>query len=109
LAGILLADTSGFGRYAIELRLALAQAHLDAGDAQTALQITRVALDRSVDPECQYAWGEADGLHLCGVAEARLGEVEVARERLTAALAKREQLTHPGLAETCAELARLGR
>ena len=58
-------------------------------------------------PECQYAWGEADGLHLCGVAHARLGEVDLARQRLTAALAKREGLTHPGLPETRAELERL--
>ena len=47
-------------------------------------------------------------MHLGGVAHARLGEPELARTRLTAALAKREQLTHPGLAETLAELARLG-
>jgi hypothetical protein len=108
-AGIHLADTCGFGHYAIELRLALARAHLDAGDPTAALQRAREALDRSVHPECQYAWGEADGLHLCGAAHARLGEVELARQRLTAALAKREPLTHPGLPDTRAELARLGR
>jgi tetratricopeptide (TPR) repeat protein len=107
-AGIHLADTCGFGHYGIELRLGLARAHLDAGDAKSALQRAREALDRSVHPECQYAWGEADGLHLCGVAHARLGEPELARQRLTAALARREPLTHPGLPETRAELARLG-
>src|SRR5262249_7830726 len=94
--------------YAIELRLALARVHLDAGDPKAALQRAREALDRSEHPECQYAWGQADGLHLCGVAHARLGEVELARQRLTAALAKREQLTHPGLSEPRAELDRLG-
>jgi hypothetical protein len=46
---------------------------------------------------------------LCGAAHARLGEVELARQRLTAARVKREPLTHPGLPETRAELARLGR
>jgi tetratricopeptide (TPR) repeat protein len=107
-AGIHLADTCGFGHYAIELRLSLARAHLDAGDPKTALQRAREALDRSVHPECQYAWGEADALHLCGVAHARLGEAELARQRLTAALAKREALTHPGLPDTRAELDRLG-
>src|SRR5262249_42276658 len=95
-AGIHLADTGGFGHSAIELRLALAGALLDAGEAWAALQRAREALDRSVHPECQYAWGEADGLHLCGIAHARLGETELARQRLTDALAKREQLTHPG-------------
>ncbi len=107
-AGILLADTCGFGHYAIELRLTLARALLDAGDTKSALPRAREALDRSVQPECQYAWGEADGLHLCGAAHARLGEYELARQRLTAARARREQLTHPGLVETRTELDRLG-
>jgi hypothetical protein len=107
-AGIHLADTCGLGHYAIELRLALARALLDAGDPTAALQSAREALDRSVHPECQYAWGEADGLHLCGVAHARLGDTQSARSLLVDAAAKREKLTHPGLSETRAELARLG-
>jgi hypothetical protein len=108
-AGIHLADTCGFGLHAIELRLALARVHLDDGDPKAALQRAREALERSVHPECQYAWGEADGLHLCGIAHARLGEIEPARQRLTAALARRERLTHPGLDETRSELDRLGK
>ncbi len=106
-AGIHLADTCDFGHYSIELRLALARAQLDAGDPKAALQRAREALDRSVHRECKYAWGEADALHLCGAAHSRLGELDLARTRLTAAVAKREQLTHPGLAETRAELAHL--
>ena len=90
------------------MRLALARAQLDAGEAKPALVRAREALDRSVHLECQYAWGEADALHLCGVAHARLGEPDLARTRLTAALAKREPLTHPGLPETRAKLERLG-
>ena len=66
----------------------------------------REALDRSVHPECQYAW--ADALHLCGVAHARLGELDPARQRLTAALSRREQLRHPGVRETQTEFDRLG-
>jgi tetratricopeptide (TPR) repeat protein len=108
-AGIHLADTCGFGHYGIELRLALARVHLDAGDPKAALQKAHEALERSVHPECQYAWGEADGLHLCGVAHARLGEVEPARQHLTAARARRERLNHPGLDEIRSELERLGK
>jgi tetratricopeptide (TPR) repeat protein len=108
-AGIHLADTCGFGHYSIELRLALARVHLDAGDPKAALQRAREALDRASHPDCQYARGEADGLHLCGIAHAGLGEPELARQRLSAALVKRQQLTHPGLADTQAELARLGK
>jgi hypothetical protein len=108
-AGILLADTCGFGHHGIELRLALARIHLAAGEPGAALQRGREALERSVHPDCRYAWGEADGLHLCGVARVRLGEVEPARQLLSAALAKREQLHHTGQVETHAELGRLGK
>jgi tetratricopeptide (TPR) repeat protein len=49
-AGILLADTCGFGKYSIDLRLALAETYLAAGDARKALQNARNALDRSEAP-----------------------------------------------------------
>jgi tetratricopeptide (TPR) repeat protein len=100
-AGILLADTCGFGKYSIELRLALAETLLAAGeDARRALQNAREALDRSEQPDCAYAWGQADGLHFCGLAHLRLGERELARQRLTAALELRERLGHGRIEET---------
>jgi tetratricopeptide (TPR) repeat protein len=99
-AGILLADTCGFGKYSIDIRLALAETLLTAGDARKALQNARNALDRSEHPDCQYAWGKADGLHFCGLAHLRLGERELARQRLTAALELRERLGHGRVEET---------
>jgi len=99
-AGILLADTCGFGWYSIDLRIALAETYLTAGDARKALQNARAALDRSEHPDCQYAWGKADGLHFCGLAHLRLGERELARQRLTAALELRERLGHGRIEET---------
>jgi tetratricopeptide (TPR) repeat protein len=99
-SGILLADTCGFGKYSIDLRLALAETYLAAGDPHKALQNARNALDRSEAPDCQYAWGKADGLHFCGVAHLRLGEHELARQRLTAALEIREPLGHGRIEET---------
>lgn len=99
-AGVLLADTCGFGKYSIDLRLALAETYLAAGDARKALQNARNALDRSEQPDCQYAWGKADGLHFCGVAHLRLGERELAVQRLTAALEIRERLGHGRIDET---------
>jgi tetratricopeptide (TPR) repeat protein len=99
-AGILLADTCGFGKHSIDLRLALAETHLTTGDARKALQNARTALDRSEHPDCQYAWGQADGLHLCGLAHFRLGERELARQRLTASLELRERLGHGRVEET---------
>lgn len=99
-AGILLADTCGFGKYSIDLRLAVSETCLAAGEARQALQNARSALDRSEQPDCQYAWGKADGLHFCGVAHLRLGERELARQRLTAALEIRERLGHGRVEET---------
>jgi tetratricopeptide (TPR) repeat protein len=99
-AGILLADTCGFGWFSIDLRLALAETLLAAGDPRRALQNARNALDRSEAPDCQYAWGKADGLHFCGIAHLRLGEHELARQRLTAALDIRERLGHGRIEET---------
>jgi tetratricopeptide (TPR) repeat protein len=100
-AGILLADTCGFGKYSIDLRLALAETLLAAGaDARKALQNARDALGRSEQPDCAYAWGQADGLHFCGLAHLRLGERELARQRLTAALKLCERLGHGRIEET---------
>jgi len=99
-AGILLADTCGFGKYSIDLCLALAETLLAAGDPHKALQNARNALDRSEHPDCQYAWGKADGLHFCGLAHLRLGERELALQRLTAALELRERLGHGRIDET---------
>jgi tetratricopeptide (TPR) repeat protein len=99
-AGILLADTCSFGKYSIDLRLALAETYLVAGDPRKALQNARNALDRSEEPDCQYAWGKADGLYFCGIAHLRLGERELARQRLTAALEIRERLGHGRVEET---------
>ena len=99
-AGILLADTCGFGQFSIDLRLALAETLLAAGDARKALRNARNALDRSEHPDCQYAWGQADGLHFCGLAHLRLGERDLARQRLTAALEIRDRLGHGRIEET---------
>ncbi len=99
-AGILLADTCGFGKHSVDLRTALAETFLAAGDAHKALQNARAALDMSEHPDCQYAWGKADGLHFCGLAHLRLGERELSRQRLTAALEIRERLGHGRIEET---------
>jgi hypothetical protein len=50
---------------------------------------------------------KADGLHFCGLAHLQLGERELARQRLTGALALREQLGHGRFAETRGVLDRL--
>jgi tetratricopeptide (TPR) repeat protein len=99
-AGVLLADTCGFGKYSIDIRIALAETYVAVGDARKALQNARNALDRSEHPDCQYAWGKADGLHFCGLAHMRLGDRELARQRLTSALELRDNLGHGRLEDT---------
>ncbi len=103
-AGIFLAYTCGLGKYSIDLRLALAETllatEISTDDARKALQSARNALDRSEQPDCAYAWGQADGLHFCGLAHLRLGERELARQRLAAALELRERLGHGRIEET---------
>ncbi|HEX6908786.1 MAG TPA: hypothetical protein VF142_00245, partial [Longimicrobium sp.] len=106
-AGLMLADPTGFGRYAIELRLALARVELDAGTPAGALRHARDALQRATAPECGFAWAEADALDLAARARLRLGEVDAARRHLSAALALRTRLGHPGLPETAAALSGL--
>jgi tetratricopeptide (TPR) repeat protein len=106
-SGIVLADGCGFGKYSSDIRIPLARAYLAANQYQKALQTARHALNLSEHPECQYAWGQADALHLCGIAHLRLGEPELARQRLAAALALRTKLTHPKTNETQRALGQL--
>jgi hypothetical protein len=77
-APVPVADTCGFGKYSIDLRLAHADTLLAAGDAHKALRNARDALDRSQQPDCEYAWGKADGHHSCGVAHLRLSGDRIA-------------------------------
>jgi tetratricopeptide (TPR) repeat protein len=99
-SGIMLADTCGFGKYSIDLRIMFAASLLEAGEPTKALQTARNALDRSERVDCQFAWGRADALHYCGMSHLRLNERELAMQRLTAALALREQLGHGSVGET---------
>jgi tetratricopeptide (TPR) repeat protein len=99
-AGIMLADTCDFGKYCIDLRIIFATSLLEAGETTKALKMARDALDRSEEPECQYAWGKADALHYCGISHLRLGEREIAYQRLKDALDIRERLGHGRTEET---------
>lgn len=105
--GLRLADGSGFGRYSIELRLALARIELDAGDPRQALVRAHEALERAAAPGCRYVWAEGDALDLAGRAHLLLGERDAARPVLAAAAGIRSRLAHPALDETRAALAGL--
>lgn len=103
-SGIQLADSCGFARWSIDIRLELAQVHLAACNLREAVTAAEEALIRSEHTDCRYAWGIADALHLLGVAQARLGAREKAFDHLRRAVGKRRRLEHPGLCETEDEL-----
>lgn len=105
-AGIELADNTGFGKWSIDVRLSLAQAYLGASEPEKALRLARNSLDRSEQQDSQYAWGQAEAAYICGVAHLRLGERELAEQRLAASLALQEKLQHPRIEEARRELAR---
>ncbi len=99
-AGLTLAESGGYGRFAIDLLLLRARIHRANSEYRNALRDARQALDRSSNPACSYAWGEADALHLCGICHQHLGEHQLAQQRLEAALAVRMRIQHPGVEET---------
>jgi tetratricopeptide (TPR) repeat protein len=143
--GLRIARDCGFGIYHIDLLLVRACRALDEGDADAALADVDTALFAGVrppkesglpellaatDPECGYAWGEAEGRHLRGeallvraartlgrgdFAPARFGElpedvrglVDEARRELEACRRLREKIQDPKVAATVDVLAQL--
>lgn len=93
--GLLLAETHGYGLYAIDLLLLLARACLALNRPSESFRHAKLAFDRSTNPECGYAWGEADALHWLGLSLRDLGERVQARERFEQAAAIRARIEHP--------------
>lgn len=105
--GLLLADTHGFGLYAIDLLLSLARIEIYVKNSIEAIGHAKLALARSTDPECGYAWGEADALHLLGLAHHALGERDTARDRFQQAAEIRTRIEHPEAQDSLARAAAL--
>lgn len=89
------AEGCGYGKFTIEILLLLSKIHCAVPDYRAALAYARSALDKSQHPDCCYAWGEANGLYLCGICHKYLGEPELAKMRLEAALKVQEKIHHP--------------
>lgn len=94
------AEGCGFGTLAIDLLVLLSKAYISLSDHKQAIEHARQATSRSVNPYRQYAWGEANGLHLAGVCYYTLGGYHLARQQLKAALKLREKIQHPETGET---------
>jgi len=143
--GLRIARDCGFGIFHVDLLLERARRALDEGDADAALADVDATLFAGVrppeesglpkllaatDPECGYAWGEAEGRHLRGeallvraartlgrsdFAPARFGElpedvralVDEARRELEACRRLREKIQDPKVAATADVLAQL--
>lgn len=107
-SGLLHAVSCGYGLLRVELLVALARIRLAWPDAPKAIQAAREALDLAADPECQYAWGEADAAQVWGEAYFANHEPTLAKRAFTQALEVRKRIEHPGVAETEKWLGRVG-
>jgi tetratricopeptide (TPR) repeat protein len=98
--GFLHAVACGFGLLRIELLVALARIRLAWPEPPKAIQAAREALDLATHPDCKYAWGEADAAQVWGEAYVANHEPALAHRAFTQALAVRQRIEHPGVAET---------
>ncbi len=99
-AGLLHAISCGYGLLRIELLVAMARIRLAWPDPPKAIQAAREALDLAADPDCQYAWGEADAAQVWGEAYFANHEPTLAKRAFTRALEVRRRIEHPGVSET---------
>ncbi len=98
--GLLHAVACGYGLLRIELLVAMARIRLAWPDPPKAIQAAREALDLAADPECRYAWGEADAAQVWGEAFFANHEPTLAKRAFTRALEVRKRIEHPKVAET---------
>jgi serine/threonine-protein kinase len=96
---LFLAESCGYVLTRIDLLLWSARIALAIPDRVLALSHAQTALTLSKTPGCGYAWGEAEALHLIGLAHAGLGDAASARAPLERALALRQDLGGSGIAE----------
>jgi hypothetical protein len=106
--GLLHAVTCGYRLLRIQLLVALARIRLAWPDVPRAIQAAREALDLAAHPDCQDAWGQADAAQVWGEAYFANHEPTLAKRAFTRALAVRQHIEHPGVAETERWLARVG-
>lgn len=99
-AGLLHAVSCGFGLLRIELLIVMARIRLAWPDPPKAIQAAREALDLAADPDCQYAWGEADAAQVWGEAYFANHEPTLAKQAFGRALEIRKRIEHPGVGET---------
>jgi tetratricopeptide (TPR) repeat protein len=98
--GLIHASACAYRLLHIELLVTLARIQLAWPDPPKAIQAAREALDLSTHPDSQYAWGEADAAQVWGEAYFANHEPDLARRAFTQALAVRQRIEHPGVAET---------
>jgi tetratricopeptide (TPR) repeat protein len=103
--GIPLAAACGYQLALIDLLLQRATIDLALPEPLSAQSTARRA--HAMSTECGYVWGEADALHVMGLANIALGEHGAARGPLEQAADIRKRIEHGGLAATLEALATL--
>jgi tetratricopeptide (TPR) repeat protein len=80
--GLQLADSSGFGRWRIDIRLELAATWIVVGEMQKAYDLAVEAERQSQNPESDYVWGIAQAAYLAGVSKSNEQNASQARDLL---------------------------
>jgi hypothetical protein len=98
--GLHLARRCGLGLYHIELLCEQAEEFLATGDPTSAEPASRDALRRAAEPDCRFAWGEAEAGHLLGRALVALEDRAAAQEVLHNTLNLRRRIGDPRANQT---------
>jgi hypothetical protein len=84
----------------IELLIVLARIWLAWPAPSKAVQAAREALDLASDPDCDYAWGQADAAQVWGEGYYATNEGGLAKGAFARALQVRTRIDHPAAIET---------
>jgi len=110
--GLQIAEECSYGLYWIDLQIVQALGYLHLGDASVAERCVLLALRGyssadgrlqflgAEDPECGYAWGIGDGLHVLGQILAQQGKTQEAKVAFQRALTIRNSIDDPRKSET---------
>ena len=101
------ATARGFKLYEIDCSVTAGRIAMLQDKLETARQKATHALNLSGDPDCTYAWGHGNALHLLGEILIREGDQENAHQVLSGAIKLRTRIQDPRLTNTQELLAQL--
>jgi len=97
---VALALKCGFKLFETDCRVTAARVELKKGESDKALKHCESALKLADDPDCSYAWGKGNALHLMGEILLNKGDVSRAENFLKKAAELRMRMEDPRLLNT---------